>query len=123
MRRNVCPGMAFSNGNYIFDSNFQQIDPQDPRGQIIESILVRQVEDKINSLPQKYRAEIAHNKDINNDGFIGPPKSISVDAEVNITSDVITIKPKKTRKKKQPKVLKVSSQSGVAVSDNSNKAQ
>ena len=107
--------MAFSNGNYIFDSNFQQINPKDPRGQIIEGILVRQIEQKISRLPQKHRAEVAHNIDINKDGIIGAPE-ISVDADVTITPTAITIKPKRKKKSKR-KALVVSNSSDVAVSD------
>ncbi len=119
MRRNVCPGMAFSNGTYIFDKYYHQINPTTPEGQIIESILVRQVEDKIKSLPQKYRAEIAHNKDINNDGYIGKPPKKIVDAEIEITPESITIKPKKRKSRKLSLVVEDSSD--VAVSDRNGK--
>jgi len=118
MRRNVCPGMAFSNGNYIFDSNMQQIDPKDPQGIIIESILVRQHKDRVDSREQKYRAEVAHNKDINNDGIIGDPNETSKTLRKRVDKAI------KAKKKTKPtRALKVSSSSDVAVSDSSNKVQ
>ena len=116
VRRNVCPGMAFSNGMYIFDKNRVQICPTEPEGQILESILVRQIEDTVDSLPQKHKAEVDHNIDINKDGHIGKPEI--VEAEIEITPESITIKPKKRKSKKVS--LPALDSSDVAVDDSNN---
>ncbi len=113
--------MVFSNGMYIFDHNSVQICPTEPEGQILESILVRQVEQKISRLPQKHRAEVAHNIDINKDGIIGAPE-ISVDADVTITPTAITIKPKRKRKSKRVS-LPVLDSNDDSVNDSNDKVQ
>ena len=118
MRRNVCPAFKFSNGTYIFDSNYLQIDPKEPQGVIIESILSRQIKDKEDSLAQKYRAEVAHNKDINNDGVIGDPNETSKLLRKRIDKAI-----KAKRKTRPTRALKVSDSSDVSVSDNSSKVQ
>ena len=115
VRRNVCQTMAFSNGMFIFDQHSFQVDPRTRIGKEIEAILSRQLESKVDSLPQKYRAEVAHNIDINKDGYIGKPKI--VDAEIEITPESITIKPKKRKYKSKKKALVVSDSSDVSVSD------
>jgi len=74
----------FPGGYYIFEPTGSQVNPDTPEGKNILKIITRQKEDKIDSKPQKYRAEVAHNKDINNDGVIGDPDKV-----------------KKTRKKKK----------------------
>ena len=84
----------FSNGTFIINDQMKQIYPDSPEGKVIESLLQRQIEDKVSSLPQKYRAEVTHNKDINNDGVIGKPDS--------------PIVAKRKNRKKKPKVLRIS---------------
>ncbi len=108
--------MAFSNGMFIFAANSVQIAPWEPEGQVIESILVKRIEDKVASLPQKHRAEVAHNIDINKDGHIGKPEI--VEAEIEITPESITIKPKKRKSKKVS--LPALDSSDVAVDDSNN---
>jgi len=113
MRRNIDPRFRFSNGSYIFDSNFQQIDPSQPKGIILEKILSRQVNDKMESLAQKHRAEVAHNIDINKDGVIGEPESSSV-LRKRVDKAI------KAKRKGKTKISEVSSSSDVAVSDSNN---
>ena len=74
MRVGVIDRYIFPNGTYIFDKQGTQINPDSPQGKIIQGIVERQVKAKVDSLPQKYRAEVAHNIDINNDGVIGKPE-------------------------------------------------
>ncbi len=101
---------------FIFDQHSFQVDPRTRIGKEIEAILSRQLESKVDSLPQKYRAEVAHNIDINKDGYIGKPKI--VDAEIEITPESITIKPKKRKSKKVS--LPALDSSDVAVDDSNN---
>jgi len=114
MRRNVCPGMAFSNGMYIFAHDFNQISPAEPEGIILEKILSRQVNDEKESLAQKHRAEVAHNIDINKDGVIGEPESSSA-LRKRVDKAI------KSKRKRRSKVSEVSSSDDVSVSDNNNK--
>lgn len=103
-RTHIDISKPFSNGTFIVNSEMEQIDPTSPEGKVIEKLLQRQIEDKQDSLPQKYRAEVAHNKDINNDGVIGDPK-----------------KSTSRRKRKSKKPSRVEDSHDVAVSDSNNK--
>lgn len=84
MRVMVHDKWKFPGDFFIFDKQGTQINPDTEVGETVLKILSRQKQDKEDSKPQKYRAEVAHNKDINNDGVIGDPDKV-----------------KKTRKKKK----------------------
>lgn len=103
MRISVVDRYLFPNGVYIFDKQGTQINPDSPQGQAIQNIYKLQAKAKVESLPQKYRAEVAHNIDINKDGIIGKPSEISMDAELTVSPDSITIKPKTKKKKSKQK--------------------
>lgn len=106
MRVSVKDAWKFPGGFYIFEQGGSQIDPESRIGKQTLKILARQKQDKIDSKPQKYRAEVAHNKDIDGDGHIGTPPEDSPIAKkdkpltVKEREDNQEKKEKKTKKKK-----------------------
>lgn len=53
MRVSIVEELKFSNGTFIFKSDGTQIDPRSPEGQVIEAILKRQAQDRIDNKAQR----------------------------------------------------------------------